>query len=99
MTGLAHPSQELLREVFDYVLNHRDFLDTPESCAARVAAELVAAQLGHPSRDVPPDLDADEKLPFQIDVPLRESARRAIGHILYLPGHSELRELGQESGS
>ncbi|HEX8327641.1 MAG TPA: DUF4259 domain-containing protein [Hymenobacter sp.] len=96
---LAHPSREPLQEVFDYVLNQRDFLDSPESLAALAAAELVAAQLGRPSHDFPPDLDVAQTLAFPVDPELTETATRAVGHILYSPGYSELRELWQEAGN
>jgi hypothetical protein len=95
---LDNPSRESLQEVFDYVLDRRDFLDSPESAAALVAAELVAAQLARPSRDFPPDLDLPEALPFPADPDLVETATRVVGHILYSPGHSELRELWKEAG-
>jgi hypothetical protein len=96
---LAQPGREPLQEVFDYVLNQRGFLDSPESCAALVAAEVVAARIGRASSDLPPDLDVDQKLTFPIDPDLVETAIRVVGHILYFPGHSELRELWREAGS
>ena len=95
---LGHPSREPLQEVFDYVLDQRDFLDSPESCAALVAAELVAARVGRASRDFPPDIDVSQALAFSVDPALLETATRAMGQILYLPGHSELRELWKEAG-
>ncbi|HEX8504839.1 MAG TPA: DUF4259 domain-containing protein [Hymenobacter sp.] len=96
---LDHPGRGSLQEVFDYVLDRRDFLDSPESLAALVAAELVAAHMGRPSRDFPPDLDVAEELSFPSDPDLTETATRAVGHILYSPGHSELRELWKEAGN
>lgn len=96
---LATPGPEALQEVFDHVLDQRDFLDSPESCAALAAAELIAARLGRPSPDFPPDLDADDDLSFPVDADLRHAATRAGGHLLYLPAHSELRELWKEAGN
>lgn len=95
---LAQPGSEPLQEVFDYVLNQRDFLDSPESCAALVAAELVAARLGRASHDFPPDLDVNQQPTFSADPALVETATRVVGQILYLEGHSELRELWKEAG-
>lgn len=96
---LDNPGRESLQEVFDYVLDRRDFLDSPESYAALVAAELVAARMGHASRDFPADLDIERQLTFSLDPDLTEAATRAVGQILYLTGHSELRELWKEAGS
>ncbi len=67
-----------------------DYLEAPEAAEAVAAAELIAAGLGRPSRDMPPDTAALIAAMVAPPEGLASSARRAIVHVM---DHSELAQL------
>jgi hypothetical protein len=72
-----------------------EYLESPEACCAIAAAELLAAKLGKPSTDLPPDIPSvlgQVTVPSPADMAL---ARRVVARIM---DNSELAELWSEGG-
>ncbi|AMP98704.1 hypothetical protein AY601_1793 [Pedobacter cryoconitis] len=94
---LAKPSENRLKEVFHFIVDQEEFIDSDESFEALAAAEIVAAQKGAKSEDFPKEI-ADNKFSKVIDWELlTQLAIKVVDKILHFPGHSELRELWLES--
>lgn len=96
---LKNPVRAELEELFDFVLDQREYLSNHVSEAALVAAELVAARLGRASNDFPVEVDISADLTFSADAALVEMAARVVNRVHYFPGHADSRELWQEAGA
>lgn len=96
---LTNPVRTELEDVFNFVLDQRDYLSNQVSQAALAAAELVAARLGHASEDFPDDIDIDSDLIFVVDEVLIEMASRVTNRIHYFAGRADARELWQDAGA
>ncbi len=72
------------------------YLEVPEASVAVAAAEVVAALLGRPTSNLPPDVTAWVDENRQVGAPegLRDSAQRAVARAQL---SSELRDLWDES--
>lgn len=94
---LAAPKESKIVEALYEILYQEEFIDSDESFEALAAAELIAAKRGDPSRDLPDEVNIKTDLACLLDPTLNMTAKQAVEKIINFKGHSELRELWQES--
>jgi len=88
---------DLLQEAFSTV-NAQDYPESPDSCIALAAAEIVAAAKGKPAPDLPDG--ARKWLGNQTQVnSIKKLAKSAIAVVNKISVKSELRDLWEESES
>ncbi|MDR1370955.1 MAG: DUF4259 domain-containing protein [Dysgonamonadaceae bacterium] len=92
---VSDPTESELNEIFDYVLEREEFLDSEESLIALAASEIIAAGLYSGSSDFPQEVNAAE-LGISISKSLIKKAIDSINKILSHK-QSELRILWEES--
>ena len=73
-----------------------DELDADEACEVLAAAECVSAAAGHPTKELPEEVQEwlDENSPIQVKPEFVTMAQKAVARVLT---KSELRELWRES--
>jgi hypothetical protein len=85
---------QLITDALDVVLQAEDYLESPDAAIGLAAAEVVAALLGRPTANLPPEVAswvAGKKPPRAA---LVRKAQRAVQRVLE---NSELKELWAES--
>ena len=88
----------LIREVLDNVLTSTEYVEAPDACQAIVAAEIIAAALGHPTLAAQQEEELTSwlsRIRPTIDKELANQASDALTRIL--APNSELRELWEET--
>jgi hypothetical protein len=86
-----------IQNIFNYILEQEEFLDSDESFIGLACAEIILNQLDSNYKgNIPPNYDI-EKITLNVTIDLIQSAMQVIEKILYFNEHSELRELWKES--
>ena len=96
---IEYPDIRHIEDVFDYILEKEDFLDSEGSSVGLACAEIILNQLEPDNKENIPDEFYLDDIKLIISKELIKSAIATINKILHFDKHSELRELWIDSDS